>query len=163
MRGSTQKLAAFLALVCIAPSVPARDWPAVEVRASLSSVRIGSSGASLVGRFFTPTRIYANQRFPAVLLTQSFPATAVNPSTEGSSEAAAAGAGGECEDLPYKLRSAGMSCLVLHLRGCGGSGGEVDLRGAGADVAAGLAWLRTQVTHRVGVHKLWRQPVGRWG
>lgn len=98
-----------------------------------------------MGRFFTPTRIFARQRFPAVLITQSFPANAANPLREGRSEAAAAGAGGECEDLPYRLRSAGMSCLVLHLRGCGGSGGDVELLRAGDDVAAGLAWLRAQV------------------
>jgi len=37
-----------------------------------------------------------------------------------------------------------MSCLVLHLRGCGGSTGSADPSEAEGDVAAGLSWLRAQ-------------------
>ena len=142
--GPSHGLTGLLLIAFIVPGLPARDWPPVEDHGGLASVRIASGSERLVGRFFSPTRLDARKRYPAVLLTQSFPVAARSAALMNASEAPAAHAEGECEDLPYRLRAAGMSCLVHHLRGCGGSTGSADPSEAEGDVAAGLSWLRAQ-------------------
>jgi pimeloyl-ACP methyl ester carboxylesterase/ribosomal protein S18 acetylase RimI-like enzyme len=117
-------------------------WEFFFMPASLENISFYSHGSRCVGTFFGPAGVAP---FPTVLLLHGIPGTEKNWA------------------LAYALRDAGWAVLVVHYRGCWGSGGTYSLPGIVDDIVAGVDYLtqRTDVdaTHLAGVGL----SLGGWG
>ena len=105
-------------------SVEVPGWPIVATPADVVSVHVpADDGTNLRARLHVPTLLRGEPTAPAALLLHGVPN--VEP----------------CEDFAVGLRDAGIHCLVLHYRGCGGSEGVFCLSSIAGDVSVALDWL----------------------
>jgi hypothetical protein len=115
-----------LALSWVHLSVEVPGWPLVAAPADVVSVNVpteAGGGARLRARLHVPTLLRGEPTAPAALMLHGVPSVDT------------------CEDFAVSLRDAGIHCLVLQYRGCGGSDGVFSFASLSADVSAALDWL----------------------